>query len=212
MLLYRLIYFVREMRLIIAGLAGAIAACLIFSTLILSRSNLEMMLGFPSNSLPVSPINVRLIISGFTEPRGVGSQALLIINVTSSVDAANVSLKISIRKAYDDWPSQGIELISGFASWKGDLTANVSVIFNSFATVNVTQIGYGRIVAEATWYDSSSNWEYYSLDQLGIVVLEDEVLVIEDLGGVLPDLFPPGSNPIPPTIPPDFNGTLPNPV
>jgi hypothetical protein len=170
-----------------------------------------MMLGSPSKSLPVSPINVRLITSGFTEPRGVGSQALLIINVTSSVDAANVSLKISIRKAYEDWPSQGIELISGFTSWKGDLLANVSVIFNPFATINVTQIGYGRIVAEVTWYDSSSNWEHYSRDQLGIVVLEDEVLVIEDLGGVLPDPFPPGSNPILPTIPPDFNGTLPNP-
>jgi hypothetical protein len=203
---------VKEMRLIISGLVGVIAACLIFSTLVLSRSNLEMMLGSPSNSLPVSPINVRLITSGFTEPRGVGSQALLIINVTSSVDAANVSLKISIRKAYEDWPSQGIELISGFTSWKGDLLANVSVIFNPFAAINATQIGYGRIVAEVTWYDSSSNWEHYSLDQLGIVVLEDEVLVIEDLAGVLPALFPPGSNPTPPTIPPDFNATLPNPL
>jgi len=168
-----------------------------------------MMLGSPSKSLPVSPINVRLVTSGFTEPRGVGSQALLIINVTSSVDAANVSLKISIRKAYEDWPSQGIELISDFTSWEGDLLANVSVIFNPFATVNVTQIGYGRIVAEVTWYDSSSNWEHYSLDQLGIVVLEDEILVIEDVGGNLPYLLPPGSNPIPPwpsPIPENFTG------
>jgi ABC-type uncharacterized transport system YnjBCD permease subunit len=202
-------YFVREMRLIISGLAGVIAACLVFSALILSRSDLEMMLGSPSNSLPVSPINVRLTTSGFTEPRGIGSQALLTINVTSSVDAANVSLEISIRKAYEDWPSQGIELVSGFTSWKGDLLANVSAIFNPFALVNVTQIGYGRIVAEVTWYDSSSNWEHYSLDQLGIVVLEDEILVVEDLGGVLPYFLPPGSNPMPPwpfPIPENFTG------
>lgn len=201
------------MRLIAAGLAGIIAACLIFSTLVLSQPSLEMMLGYrsPSRLPPASPINVRLVTSGFTEPRGIGSQALLIINVTSSVDAANVSLKISIRKAYEDWPSQGIELKSGFTSWKGDLLANVSVIFNPFATVNVTQIGYGRIVAEVTWYDPSSNWEHYSLDQLGIVVLEDEILVVEDLAGVLPHLLPPGFNLTPPfSVPPDFNATLPN--
>jgi len=201
------------MKLIISGLVGVIAACLIFSTLVLSRSSLETILGYPGyprNSLPVSPINVKLITSGFTEPRGVGSHALVIVNVTSSVDAANVSLKISIRKAYEEWPSQGIELISGFTSWKGDLLANVSVIFNPFATVNVTQIGYGRIVAEVTWYDSSSNWEHYSLDQLGIVVLEDEILVVEDLAGVLPHFLPPGFNLTPPPIPPDFNATLPN--
>jgi len=194
------------MRLIIAGSAGVIAACLIFSALIFSRPDLQTMLGYPRNNLPVSPINVRLIASGFTEPRGIGSQALLIINVTSSVDAANVSLKISIRKAYEDWPSQGIELISGFTSWKGDLLANIPVIFNPFPTINVTQIGYGRIVTEVTWYDSSSNWEHYSYDQLGIVVLEDEVLVVEDLAGVLPHFLPPGFNL---TLPPDFNVTFP---
>jgi len=197
------------MRLIISGLAGVIAACLIFSTLVLSRSNIEMMLGAPNSSLPVSPINVRLITSGFTEPRGVGSQALVTVNVTSSVDAANVSLKISIRKAYEDWPSQGIEpLIGSVTSWNGDLSANVSVII-PFATVNATQIGYGRIVAEVTWYDSSSHWEHYSLDQLGIVVLEDEILVVENIGGALPYMFPPGSNltlPWPSPIPENFTG------
>jgi hypothetical protein len=199
------------MRLIISGLAGVIAACLIFSALFLSRSNLEMMLGSPSNSLPVSPINVKLTISELTEPRGIGSQASVTINVTSSVDAANISLKISLQKAYEDWPSQGVELISGFTSWKGNLYANVSLIFNSFATINVTQIGYGRIVAEVTWYDSSSNWEHFSYDQLGIVVLEDEVLVVEDLAGVLLHFFPSGFNPTPPfPVSPDFNATLPN--
>ena len=205
-------YFVREMRLIIAGLAGIIAACLIFSTLVLSQPSLEMMLGYrsPSRLPPASPINVKLITSGFTEPRGVGSQASVIVNVTSSVDAANVSLEISIRKAYEDWPSQGIEpVIFSVTSWKGDLSANVSIVI-PFATINATQIGYGRIVAEVTWYDFSSNWEHFSYDQLGIVVLEDEILVVEDLAGVLPHFFPPGFNPILPTIPPDFNATLPN--
>jgi len=199
------------MRLIISGLAGIIAACLIFSTLALSRPSLEMMLGFPRNSLPVSPINVKLITTGFTEPLGVGSHALVIVNVTSSVDASNVSLKMSIRKAYEDWPSQGIEpLVFSVTDWKGDLLANVSLII-PFATINATQIGYGRIVAEVTWYDSSSNWEHFSYDQLGIVVLEDEILVVEDLAGVLPHFFPPGFNLTPPfSVSPDFNATLPN--
>jgi hypothetical protein len=202
------------MRLIIAGLAGAIAASLIFSTLILSRPNLEKYWYSPVSDVPASPIDVRLTISGFTEPRGVGSKALLSINVTSSVDAANVSLEISASKAYDDWPSQGIELMSSLTSWKGNLRANVPMIFNSFATVNVTQIGYGKIVAEATWYDPSfSKYKIYSIDQLGIAVLGGEVLVIEDLGGVLPDLFPPGLIPTLPIfpVPPDFNATLPYP-
>jgi hypothetical protein len=207
---------VREMRLIIAGLAGAIAACLIFSTLILSRSNLEEMLGYTSTrvDVPASPIDVRLTISGLTEPRGVGSKALLSISVISRIDAANVSLKISVSKAYEDWPSQGIELMSSLTSWKGDLTANVSVVFNSFATVNCTQIGYGRIFAEATWYDPSfSKCEVCSIDQLGIAVLGDEVLVIEDAYGNLPYMFPPGLIPTLPIFPvsPDLNATLPYP-
>jgi hypothetical protein len=92
--------------------------------------------------------------------------------------------------------------------------SSARAIFNSFATVNVTQIGYGRIVADATWYDPSfSKYEVYSIDQLGIAVLEDEVLVIEDLGGVLPYMFPPGLIPTLPIfpVPPDFNATLPYP-
>jgi len=189
-------YLVKEVRLLISGLAGVGVACLIFAALVLPRSNLEMMLGSPNTDLRSSPIIVRLTISGFTEPRGICSQALLTINVTSSVEAANVVLKITLRKAYEDWPSKGIERVSGNTTWNGDLLSNVSVIMN--AKVNATQMGYGRIVAEVTWYDSSSDYEYYSVDQLGIVVLEDEILVIEDLGGNLPHLFPPGSNPTPP--------------
>jgi len=203
-----LVYFVREMRLLISGLAGVGVACLIFTALVLPRSNLEMMLGSTRTDLPLSPINVRLTISGFTEPWGIGSQALLTINVTSSVKAVNVVFKISLRKAYEDWPSQGLELISGNTTWNGDLLANVSIIMS--VKVNATQIGYGRIVAEVTWYDSSSEYEYYSVDQLGIVILEDEILVIEDLGGNLPHLFPPGSNPTPPwPSPPPENFTGP---
>jgi hypothetical protein len=196
------------MRLLISGLAGVGVACLVFSALVLSRSNLEMMLGSPRTDLPLSPINVRLTISGFTEPRGIGSQALLTINVTSSVEAANVTFEINLSKAYPDWPSQGIELICSNTTWKGNLLATISVVMNAW--VNVTQIGYGKIVAAVVWYDPSSNWEHYSRDQLGIVVLEEEILVIEDLGGNLPHLFPPGSNPTPPwPSPPPENFTWP---
>lgn len=205
------------MRLLISGLAGILTACLIFTALVLPRSNLEMMLGSPSPPKelpPLLPINVKLAISGFTEPKGIGSQALLTVSITSSVNASNVVLQLSLSKACEVWASSGIKVVSGVTSWSGDLIADVPVIIN--VIVNATEIGYGRIVAEATWgWDGLSSAylisrEYGLRDIVGIVVLEDEILVFEDYYGVLPIVFPPGSNPTPPGIPPDFNATIPD--
>jgi hypothetical protein len=173
------------------------------------------MLGSPSPPKelpPLLPINVKLTISGFTEPKGIGSQALLTVSITSSVNASNVVLQLSLSKACEVWASSGIKVVSGVTSWSGDLIADVPVIIN--VVVNATEIGYGRIVAEATWdglfsvYLSSR--EYGLRDIVGIIVLENEILVFEDYYGVLPIVFPPGFNPTPPGIPPDFNATIPN--
>ena len=193
-------------KLAISGIAGVVIASLIITSVEMTPwSSLEMMLGFPQVHIPASPIIVRLTISGFTEPRGIGSQALLTVNVTSSVNASNVVLQISLFKAHEIWSSKGIDLISENAAWNENLLANVPVIIN--ALINATEIGYGRIVAEAIWYDSSSEHEYYSVDKLGIVVLEDEIVVIEDLGGALPLMFPPGYNPPIIPEPTDLNST-----
>lgn len=211
------IIIVMKMKLLIPGSAGVLIACLIFTTLVLSRPSIETMLSSTSvpTDLRLSPITVRLTISGFTEPRGIGSQALLTINVTSNINVSNVVLQIDLRKAGVEWPSKGIELVSGATTWNGDLLANVPIILN--IVVNATEVGYGviQVEAKAIGYE---NWistiEMGPIDYLGIVVLENEIIVFEDIGGALPYLFPPGFNPPIFPNPPDLSnmtGPLPYP-
>ena len=85
---------------------------------------------------------MRLTISGFTEPRGIGSQALLTINVTSSIDLSNVVLNINLRQAHG-WPSEGIELAGDSMPWNGDMLAGVPVILEM--VVNATEVGCGVV-------------------------------------------------------------------
>lgn len=201
-------------KLAVSGIASVLVASLIIASIATAPWCRPAKSGSPGSLpdfrfSPISPIIVRLTTSGFTKPRGIGSQGLLSINVTSSVNASNVILQISISKAYEDWSSKGIELVGGATTWDVHLLANVPVIVN--IPINATEVGYCRIVAEATWYDSSSNYEYYSADQLGIVVFEDEILVVEDLGGNLPYLFPPDFQPPIWPEPTDLNWTIPMP-
>jgi len=204
------------MKLSTSGFTGILTACLIFTVLVLPLSNLEAILASPSPPKelpPLLPINVKLATSGFTEPKGIGSQALLTVNITSSVNVSNVVLQISLSKAYEVWSSSGIKVVSGSTSWSGDLVADTPVIIN--VIINATEIGYGKIVAEAIWPDRPSVYlasiDHDLSDAVGIVVLQNEILVFDDYCGILPSVYPPDFNPPIFPAPSNVTGPLPYP-
>lgn len=196
---------VRRMKLSVSGLAGVIVACSIFATLLLSRSSIGTISNSPS--LPanahLSPITVGLSVSGITQPRGVGSQILLTINVTSSIDLSNVVLRVDLSKVSQEWNSTGIELDNSTSSWKVNLLANTSVILNIM--IDAKEVGYGRLRVEAE-APGFENWvalvgEAAPVDYLGIMVQDHGILVFEDVNGVLPPIFPTDFNFNPPITP-----------
>ncbi len=151
----------------------------------------------------LSPITVGLSVSGITQPRGVGSQILLTINVTSSIDLSNVVLQVDLSKVSQEWNSTGIELDNGTSSWKVNLLANASVVLN--IVIRAREVGYGKLAIEAkaigyeNWVSSVGTGG--PVDYLGILVQDHEILVFEDINGVLPQIFPPDFNPNPPVTP-----------
>jgi len=193
--------------LVIPGIAGILLACAIFSAFVMAPWSETITIYYPLPS-GTSPITVNLTISEFTNPLGPGSEAELTATVTSEVDASNVVVQIDLSKAYPKWPSKGVDWISGNLTWNGNLTAGVPITLN--ARINATEIGYGKIVASAKWYGSSPSSYLGASDLLGIVVLDDEIWVFEDLHGDLP--YWPSPDFQPPIWPsPEINSTIPYP-
>jgi hypothetical protein len=182
-----------KMRSLISALGGIIIAFLIFIALIASKAGLEMRTAPLPDLEDLSPISVRLTVSGFTEPHGIGSTALLTINITSSIDASKTFVQVRQSKAFEIWSSQGISLVVTNPTWSVDLLANTPVIVQ--ALINATEVGYGRVTVETIWHDAAADRDLYSMDTLGVVVLETEISVFHDIGGALPLAFPPGYDP-----------------
>lgn len=205
MLLYRLMYFVREMRLIIAGLAGVITACLIFTVVVAAPQTSTRYYFSGYDEWLHSPLNVDVVISNLTEPLGVNSEADVTIIVTSTENASNVTVTMEVVSPSipPQWPL-GITVVEGnFSTWVGDLTANVSVVFR--ARIRTVEAGYARIWVTATWYEI----EYQRRrgeDSVWILIQENDIQVSQE------PITPPGvieARPGNGTLPVWPNGTAP---
>jgi len=160
------------MKTSIYGLAGIVAACLIFTTVVASSSNLARL--FSTNvspEIPTFPIGenatvaMSLTVSNFTEPPGVESEANVTFGVISGKSIPNVTLHIEISPIYvgqGEWPNvtwvpigpRGIELVDGNPSQVVDLSANRSASIT--LRVRATKVGYAVIIATATWLEGPS--------------------------------------------------------
>ena len=184
--------------LVIPGIAGILLACAIFSAFVIApwastTSNVDfpqMPPGWPSGAL-----DVKLVISNLTEPLGVGSEGILTVIVTSTRNASDVIVQFDLLQVIDELPI-GISFVGeNLTTWSGDLRANVSMIFT--AKIKVVEVGYARIISNATWYPFET-FHYVAKDSLWILVLENDIQVSGDF------IFPPGSNQTTPNPPGNF--------
>lgn len=184
-------------KLALPGLAGVLVACLIFTTVLVAPWSTATTPTFPSGLPLESPLTVNVFISNFTEPLGVGSEAVLTVIVTSTRDVNGTTVKLDLLSPSDPpmWPL-GISIIEGnLSTWNGNLRANISISFN--AKIKVVEVGYALIRATATWYQYEY-LRYNSGDSLYILIFENDIQVSKE-----------------PITPPDYyeakpgNGTLP---
>jgi hypothetical protein len=165
------------MRLTIAGLAGAIIACLIFTVVVVTpQTPLRRYLSGYEEHL-ATPLDVKVAISNLTEPLGVSSEADVTIIVTSTKDASDVTVTMEVTSPSDPphWPLGITVLGDGFSTWVGDLTANVSVVFH--ARIRAVEAGYARIWITATYSDTERSLTYRGQDGVWILVQESDVQV-----------------------------------
>jgi hypothetical protein len=182
------------MRLIIAGLAGAIIACLIFTVVVVTpQTPLRHYLSGYEEMLS-SPLDVKVVISNLTEPLGVSSEADVTIIVTSTEDASDVTVTMEVTFPSDPplWPLGITVLGDGFSTWVGDLAANVSVIFH--ARIRAVEAGYARIWITATYPDTDIGGLSHS-GRAGVWILVQE----NDVQVSYEPMTPPGQ---PPFLPP----------
>lgn len=203
MLLYRLTYFVTVMRLIIAGLTGVIAACLIFAVVVAPQISMKYYSGRYIDEWLHSPLSVEVIISNLTEPVGVNSEADVTIIVTSTKNASDVTVTMEVVSPSipPRWPL-GITVVEGnFSTWVGDLRANISVVFH--ARIRAVEAGYARIWVTATYPDPTVGSLSHSGDgSAWILVQESDIQVSQE------PITPPGQPPFLPGLPIPSNVTM----
>lgn len=198
------------MRLIVSGLAGVVAACLIFTLVVMAPlSNLDRILGFPKlpPGWPSDPLDVQVFVSNLTEPLGVGSEGEVAVIITSTKNATDVSVTMEVTSPSipPSWPL-GITVVEGnLSTWVGDLNANISVIFN--ARIRAVEAGYARIWVSATWYPGfPDGFSYETSDSIWILIQEDNIQISRE------PITPPGvivAKPGNGTLPVWPNGTIP---
>jgi len=170
----------------IAGITGIMVAILIITSLVMvpwarlatpftSPASVDLPPGVP----PIGSLVVGLFISNFTEPLGVGSEAIVTVVLTSRYDMPDATLKLDLLSPSDppDLPL-GISIIEGnLPVWTGDLRANISVSFNW--KIKAMEAGYARIWTTASWwYDG---WlGYCDDDSLWLLVQENDIQVSHD--------------------------------
>lgn len=133
--------------------------------------------------VPLSPINITLLVSQFTEPQGLGSEASLTIEIVSIEDASNVTVNVSLPK--------GISLLEGSLTWNGNLKANISSSFD--VRIKAVEVGDWTISATATWYFTSDSW-YGDIGRVCICVFEDRIVVTSGECPTCIKNIPPGYN------------------
>jgi hypothetical protein len=198
------------MRLIVSGLAGVVAACLIFALVVMAPlSTLDTILGLPKlpHGWPSNPLNVQVFVSNLTEPLGVGSEGEVAVIISSTKNASDVSVTIEVTSPSipPSWPL-GITVVEGdLSTWVGNLNANISVIFN--ARIRAVEAGYARIWVSATWYPGSpEGFAHKASDSIWILIQENNIQISHE------PITPPGvivAEPGNGTLPVWPNGTIP---
>jgi hypothetical protein len=196
------------MRIIIAGLAGIIAACLIFTTVVVApQTPIIYYDDWFGEWWLHSPLSVEVIISNLTEPLGVNSEADVTIIITSTENASDVTVTMEVVSPSipPRWPL-GITVVEGnFSTWIGDLRANISVVFH--ARIRAVEAGYARIRVTATYPDPSVDGLSHSGEgSAWILVQESDIQVSQE------PITPPGvieAKPGNGTLPVWPNGTMP---
>jgi len=184
-------------KLTISGTAGVLVACLIIASLAISFKQIAVNTSpnfeLPPGAPPLGSLTATIIISNFTEPLGVGSEAILTVVITSKCDMSNVVVTIDLVSPSDppSWPL-GISVVEGnLSTWTVNLKANISLIFN--AKLKIVEEGYARIWAKALWW--YNEWlGYPATDSLWILVQENDIQVSHE------PITPPGQMPFLPPI------------
>lgn len=168
--------------LIISAVAGVLVACLIIAA---TSSNPWIMetpssdSGFPhfeppAGAPPLGSLTLNLFISDFTEPIGIGSEAMVTVVVTSKCNMSGVTTTLDLVSPCDPpCGPLGVTIIEGnLSSRTGDLMANVSVIFN--LTLKIIEEGYARIWVKTSWW--YHGWlGYEASDSIWILIHEGNV-------------------------------------
>jgi len=190
--------------LVIPGIVGILLACAIFSAFIIApwastTSNVDfpqMPPGWPS-----SPLDVQVFVSNLTETLGVESEGEVTVVVTSTRNVSDTVLQFELLQVCRYPPMEmpiGIVYVEGNlanTTWTGDLTANVSVIFN--ARIKAIEVGYARIRVTAIWYPFEG-FHYEATNSVWILIQETDIQISHE------PITPPGVIPFEPG-----NGTLP---
>lgn len=200
-------------KLIISGFTGVLIASLIIASIFASfwvGPGKSASPSFPSGLIIWASDIVKLFVSNFTEPVGVGSEGVLTVFMTSPYDVSNVTLRLELIQdlGASDWPI-GIDFVaSDSASWNGDLRANISSSFN--VKIKAVEVGYAHVWASMTGrYEQmsvqawSSLWIHTSQDDIQASqdpITPPGVIVARNGDGTLP-LWPNGTSPLGPIKP-----------
>jgi len=133
-----------------------------------------------TSDIAISAIHTTLVFSSFSMPQGLGSEAILTIEVSSLEDSANVSVHVNLP--------EGLLLVTGDLDWNVDLKENVSD--SRTMVIRAVQVGNWTVSATARWYIYDDSWEGDS-DIACVCVSEDSISVIRKIywtPDVLPDI------------------------
>lgn len=173
-----------DIKATISGITGVLTACLIIAAVVIAPwATISSFVNVPH----VEPgylgwaMSVRSFVSNLTEPLGIGSEGILTVIVTSTLDASNVVVQFATcsywSPAGDSWPV-GISFVSGnLTTWSGNLKANVSMIFN--AKIRAIETCTSRLLVTAEWY-ASEGVCWGVRDMLFILVQDNDIQVSHD--------------------------------
>jgi len=187
-------------KLAISGIAGVLVACLTIISVVIpswTPSDVNAPQVPPELLAYAGALSVRSFVSNLTEPLGVGSEGILTVVVTSTLDASNVVVQFDMSQVSDSWPL-GIDfIVENLTTWSGNLKANVSMIFN--ARIRAVEAGLARLLVTTIWYLS---W----VDHVSVCVRDMLCILVQDNDIQVSHYFiaPPGQMPF---LPPNDNVT-----